>query len=98
MHRISIKQFAEAILISMISLSERCHVPSLPQALDLRAYSLEHIWMLMYLWASKPDCEASEECLMIQILTVLGTPFESIFDCDAKSPKQWCNVSCGVNN
>lgn len=44
------------------------------------------------LWASKSDCEASEECLMIQILTVLGTPFESIFDCDTKSPKQWCKV------
>jgi hypothetical protein len=35
MHHISVKQFAEAILISMISLSECCNVPSQPQALDL---------------------------------------------------------------
>jgi hypothetical protein len=62
MHHISIKEFAEAILISMIFFSECCDVPTLPQALDLRAYSLEHIWMLKYLWASKSDCEALE-CL-----------------------------------
>ncbi len=76
-------------MYALCSLNEYLQIPSLPQELDFGGYVLDHLRMMMYLWASNSEEEAEEPLLInIALNACLRRPMGSMLDSDIKKLKQ----------
>jgi hypothetical protein len=84
-----LKNFENAYIYALCSLNEYLQIPSLPQELDFGGYVLDHLCMMMYLWASNSEEEAEEPLLInIALNACLRRPMGSMLDSDIKKLKQ----------